>query len=143
MSRLSDIRVAVVPATPEADGNARARAVLSEIAALLDALLAHGTPGAIDLLTLPLSVADRAALDALLGRGEVTATIEVNGPSRVHETAFAGVWRVTHESDDGQVIADTIEVAFSPAILQSHPADVEAGLRRLRVQQVVESESRP
>ncbi len=106
--------------------------ILHEIRALLAALVDTGRGGSIDLRSLPLSPADAAALDAVLGEGEVRATIRALGETRVAETAIHGVWRVTHCNDGGEAIADFIEVCDAPDILKTHAADARAGLAMLR-----------
>lgn len=125
---LGDIPIRVVDSTR----TDQVRAVLAEVATLLESLLAHDVGGAIDVRGLPLSPADFQALEEVLGQGEVYAEIEVKGVSRVFETGYAGVWRVTHFDDDEQVIADNIEVAWAPLILRAHRDDVAHGLQELR-----------
>ena len=124
--------------TPEARSPARslrtgvARAVLSEIALLLENLAATGQAGAIDLRSLPLTEADRAELEEHLGRGEVEARLAVVGASEVWETAYAGVWWIRHLGAEGEIASETIAVTRVPEILMTHPADVEAAAARLQ-----------
>jgi hydrogenase-1 operon protein HyaF len=128
MSGLSGIGVRVEAAA----GNAHA--VLREVAALLARLIETGEGGAIDLHGLPLGPADFDLLRETLGQGEASATIEAGGPSTLVETACAGVWWVTHRNDEGQVVAEHLEVARVPEILSSQAEDMRAGLARLRAQ---------
>jgi hydrogenase-1 operon protein HyaF len=107
-------------------------AILSEIAALLEKFAGAGAVGTIDLKSLPFSPGEYEALRQALGAGEVTAQQEAIGRSEISETRFPGVWRVTHYNVEGDIIADLIEVTSMPAILQSQPEDVRAGLERLR-----------
>jgi hydrogenase-1 operon protein HyaF len=88
---------------------------------------------AIDLRSLPMTDGERQALRGRLGRGEVQATVDLGGATRIDETAFAGLWWVRHEAADGGVLAEQIVVARVPELLLAHPADVEDAARRLRV----------
>ncbi len=88
-------------------------AVRAEAFHVLETLLAamktwtFGSPGAprVDLMPLPAPV--RAAINELLGEGEVSLIIEGAPRLRIQETVFAGVWRVLGEADDG-VIQDMV-----------------------------------
>lgn len=108
------------------------RPLLTEIAQLLQRLLSDGTPGAIDLSSLPLGPVDRLGLREALGEGEVDVRLDLAGGSRVRETALAGVWWVEHRDADGQLLAQLIEVARVPEIVSAQPADLEQALARLR-----------
>jgi len=129
MTSLRGIPIVEAPAELPA---LNAPALLREIETLLVQLVAQGTGGAIDLQALPLNDADRALLTQTLGVGEVQATVQALGPSEVRETGIHGVWWITHRNHDGQVTAELIEVATTPGILSTHPADARAGLARLR-----------
>jgi hydrogenase-1 operon protein HyaF len=126
MSGLKDIAVKVVA------GPGYAGALLHELVSMLEALVARGEENAIDLRSLPLAAPDYEQLKALLGQGEVRATLQVLGPSHVVETAYPGVWWVTHCDPAGEVTAECIEVTWVPEMLKSHPLDVGEGLVRLR-----------
>ncbi len=110
-----------------------ARSVLAEIGELLDALAcAGGTPAAIDLLSLPMTEADRVELEALLGRGDVDAKLDIAGPSEVWETGYSGVWWVRHYGANDAVAVERIEITALPDILMSHDDDIAAAAARLR-----------
>lgn len=109
-----------------------AYSVLAEIGRLLETLAETGQAGAIDLRSLPLTEADRTQLHELLGPGEVSADLEVGGRSTARETAFAGVWWVTHRGAGDKVASEEIAVCPVPSILVSHPADIAAAARRMR-----------
>ena len=106
-------------------------AVLAEVGRLLAALADSGATGAIDLRSLPLTAADRQQLEALLGRGEVRAELDLAGRSELWETAYPGAWWIRHLGVDGRVAAEVIAVCPVPDILATHPADIQAGARRL------------
>ena len=69
--------------------------------------------------------ADREALDAFLGRGEVSATLDVAGRSEIWETAYSGVWRVRHWGGDA-VASELIEITAIPEILKTDRTDAAA-----------------
>jgi hydrogenase-1 operon protein HyaF len=107
-----------------------AEAVLREIRAMLDHFAASGESGAIDLSGMPLTRADREALQTRLGRGEVVATLEVAGRSDIWETAYSGVWWVRHWGGD-VVASELIEISEIPEILRTDRKDAAAAARRL------------
>ena len=109
-----------------------ARSVLAEVSRLLDCLAQTGEPGFIDLRSLPLTDADRAELEALLGRGEVRADLDLAGASEVWETAYAGAWWIRHRGAGDRIAAEEIAVCPVPEILKTHPADIGAAARRLQ-----------
>ena len=130
MSGLEDIAVRVLDAGGGLTGNAHA--LLHELQTHLRALTERDATDAIDLRGLPLSAADMRLLEEFLGVGEIEARIEALGPTRVYETRYSGIWRVTHYSEDGKVVADVLEVTRQPGILSTPPADAVDGLKRLR-----------
>ena len=109
-----------------------ARAVLTEIAQRLEALVDAGESSVIDLRSLPLTDADLVELDEILGHGEVAASIEVIGSTEVRETGYAGVWWVRHLGARGQVAAEEIAVPRVPEILCAQVEDVQLASDRLR-----------
>ena len=107
-------------------------AVLRELARLLDSLAQDPTfAQTIDLHSLPLEDADRERLRQRLGNGEVQATFDLAGPTRVCETAYAGVWWVRHADLDDHTLLEQIVVACCPDLLKAHPADIVDAARRL------------
>ena len=105
--------------------------LLNEVRHALDRLLTTAEGTTIDLSTIPMAPQEQAELDAVLGTGEVSATLTASGPSEVRETAYPGVWRVTHTSEEGRTLGRYIEIATIPAILLAQPSDMAAGLERL------------
>lgn len=141
MSKLETIPVKVIVEPSPSDGTDTAAsgsgytaAILEEIAGLLEQLAQTGEGGTIDLRSLPMFPGDYERLQAALGEGEVSARVEVVGPSEVRETGIAGVWWIVHRSSDGEALTELIEVCRVPAILCTHPADIVAAIRRLRLQ---------
>jgi hydrogenase-1 operon protein HyaF len=115
--------------TPDVDG-AFVDALLWETHARLAHFAETGESASIDLGGLPLSGRDRDALDAVLGRGEISATIDVVGRSEVWETGFSGIWRVRHFGD-ATIAADLIEITSCPSILAADRRDADNAARRL------------
>lgn len=107
------------------------RSLMAEIARHLEALAKDGTVAAIDLRSLPLSSEDRARLDAALGRGEVSATVQAAGDSEIHETGFSGVWWVRHFGAGRALLTERIEIAPLPELLAAAPEDIAAAATRL------------
>ena len=129
MKPLEGIKTAT-PCNPEAT-TGMTDALMTEIARHLAALALNGTETAIDLRSLPLSDADRQELEQRLGKGEVTAELQVAGASEVWETRFAGAWWIRHRGAGGQVSSEEIEICQVPEILKAHPADIAESAQRL------------
>lgn len=105
--------------------------LLHEVRHALDRLIQTGQSTTIDLSTLPMAASERDELDQVLGSGEVSATLTASGPTEIRETACSGVWRVTHQGEEGQILGRYIEIATIPAILLAQAQDMAAGLSRL------------
>ncbi|HVW69946.1 MAG TPA: hydrogenase expression/formation C-terminal domain-containing protein [Steroidobacteraceae bacterium] len=105
--------------------------LLHEIRHALELLLSAGTSTTIDLKSIPLAPGEEDRILQTLGRGEVNATLSTFGTSDLVETAFPGVWIVTHHDARGGVRARFIEVTRVPEILCAQPPDVTDGLARL------------
>jgi hydrogenase-1 operon protein HyaF len=119
--------VNAMPARAEFEtGNVRP--LLHEIRHALDRLLAEGQPTAIDLRSLPLAPGEEQKIEEALGEGELVAELDALGSSTLRETAFPGVWLVTHKNTDGEVIGRLIEITLMPELLKSQTEDVRAGL---------------
>lgn len=108
------------------------RALIAEIAAKLERLADQGAAGTIDLRGLPLLPRDYTMLKNRLGAGEVTATVNALGPTRIHETGYSGVWWLTHCNDTGEVVGELIEITTCPSLLISDGEEVRASAARLR-----------
>ena len=112
--------------------SARVRALLAEIAQLVDGLARNGGDARVDLRSPPLERGDYAALQEALGRGAVTARVDAAATTELHETRYPGVWWVTHYDKAGEIAADFIEVCVVPEILATPPEDIARGLAELR-----------
>jgi hydrogenase-1 operon protein HyaF len=109
-----------------------ARSILAEVARMLADLADRGTTGSINLRSLPLTEADREQLEELLGRGEVTAELELAGRSTVWETAYAGAWWIRHRGAGDKIASEEIAICPVPEILITHPADIESAALRIK-----------
>ena len=105
MTRLQDIPV-YTEGTGIMDDAQMLDAVIYELKQLMDAYIASEKTGAIDIRSLPLSKMAQQKLQDKLGIGEVEAKAHLSGDTEVHETAFSGVWWVTHKNSDDKVIAE-------------------------------------
>ena len=105
--------------------------VLHEVRHAMRRLIQTGESTVIDLASLPFGPGAEAQLLAYLGEGEVSATLNTLGRSRLWETRFPGVWLVDHYNPEQERIAFQVEVAEVPALLKSQKEDVVDGLDRL------------
>ena len=131
LSHLASIPIDTEPFIDINDGSG-ARAILCEIESMLEQLLNRREEGVIDLKTMPISHDEYLHLQYVLGKGELSATIQQMGKSTVDETSIAGVWWITHYDDAGEVIADLMEVTPIPEILKSDRGDMQNSLEELR-----------
>jgi len=104
------------------------RSLMAEIQTGLQTLCDAGTSTVIDLKTQPFSAIEIADVQADLGTGEVTATLEAMGRSTVSETALPGVWLVEHRDAAGRLQTQQIEITTIPEILCAQRPDVLRGL---------------
>ena len=123
MSGLEQIPVTVVTDPgPTATGNIIP--ILNEIRHALSRLDRTGEPTTIDLSAIPFGPGEREDLLGILGKGEVEATLDALGESRIHETAYPGAWVVTHHSPLGLELTTHIEITRAPSLLQTPQEDV-------------------
>ena len=95
--------------------------IFSEIAQLLRLLDEKNQPESINLRGLPMTDADRMQLEEMLGRGEITAHLDLAGKTTVRETGYPGVWWIRHMGAGDRVSSEEITVARIPEILVTHP----------------------
>ena len=125
MSALSDIAVNIEAST----GNVQP--LLHEIRHALGRLARDEAGTIIDLRGLPLAPGEESKIEEALGQGEVVAELDALGPSTVRETAYSGVWFVTHRNAEGEIIARFIEVSRVPEILMAQPEDIRLSVEDL------------
>jgi hydrogenase-1 operon protein HyaF len=105
--------------------------LLHEVKHALDNLIRIDEPTIIDLRSIPLAPGEEDKILSTLGRGEIQAHLDALGPSEIIETAYAGVWIVTHYNDDNEIISRFIEISKIPEILASQSDDITAAYKRL------------
>jgi hydrogenase-1 operon protein HyaF len=132
MPKLQAIPVEVGAPPPAAGDFGAHLAVLRQVEAGLERLLAGGEPASLDLSHEPLGPADRRRLQEALGDGEVSARIATLGITEVRETGVRGVWWVTHRNERGALVGELLELAEVPEILRAHPDDIGDSLATLR-----------
>ena len=106
--------------------------LLNEVRHALERLSATGETTIIDLRRIPLTEDEEATFQTLLGQGEVSAQIDASGPTDVVETAYSGVWLVTHRTTEDTIIGRYVEITTIPEIMLSQQPDIDIGLRRLQ-----------
>lgn len=128
MSALSEIAVKVEAGT----GNVQP--LLHELRHAL-ARLADGDEGTvIDLRGLPLAPGEEEKIEQALGTGEVRAELNALGVTTIQETAYSGVWMVTHRNVEDEIVARFVEVCRVPDILCAQPEDIRQGVNKLAQQ---------
>ena len=105
--------------------------LLHEIRHALKRLAAGEEGTVIDLKSLPMAPGEEQRIESALGEGEVRAELQALGPTVVQETAYPGVWLVTHRNADNEVVARFIEVTRMPEILMAQREDIERGIEKL------------
>jgi len=136
MNPLSDIPIALIPREDETEApsqplSAQVRALLQELRSMLDTLINTGDSNSIDIRSLPMLPGDYDQIKAILGDGEVTATVSAMGPTQIRETHIPGIWWVTHYNLDEEVMAEFIEVTALPQILLTPEIDLQHAGERL------------
>lgn len=131
MSTLSDIPVRVEQSPPPPRDFGNAVPILGEVRHALARLAETGEATCIDLAAMPFGPGDEDRLLELLGRGEVQATVDALGPTRIWETRFPGVWLVDYANTDDQRLALQIEVDEVPRLLRAQRPDLTDSLRAL------------
>ncbi|SDW12960.1 hydrogenase expression/formation protein [Thiocapsa roseopersicina] len=137
MSLLDQIPVIVESgsAAPESDshpqGYGNSEPILHEVRHALARLISTGETTKIDLKAMPFGPGDLEHLLSVLGTGEVQATIEALGPTRIQETAVAGVWLVDYLNSEAHRLALHLEIATVPEILCPQPQDLNDAIAAL------------
>ena len=105
--------------------------LLHEIRHALRRLAEGGEGAVIDLRSLPLAPGEETKIEEALGQGEVSIQIDALGLSTINETAYAGVWLVTHRNTEDEVVARFIEIASVPELVPARAEDLAVGLGEL------------
>jgi hydrogenase-1 operon protein HyaF len=80
---------------------------------------------------MPFDPGDLEHLLSVLGTGEVQASIDALGPTRVQETAIPGVWLVDYLNSEAHRLALHLEIATVPEILCPQPQDLDDAIAAL------------
>ena len=105
--------------------------LMHEIRHALARLADGGGNTVIDLRGLPLAPGEELRIEEALGVGELSAELDALGRSTIVETAYPGVWLVTHWNTENEVVGRFIEVTHVPDLLRSQSEDIATGLLRL------------
>ena len=114
-----------------AEPGASAQAILSEIEECVARFAAGGEGVSIDLRCLKSMPEEREMLAALLGHGEVSATIDASGRSELYETSVPCVWWVRHRNSEDEIVGEMIEIAEVPEVMLGDRKAVASGLEAL------------
>ena len=106
--------------------------ILHEIRHAMRKLLDEGETTIIDLRAMPFAPGEEDELESVLGTGEITVHMNALGPSELKETAYAGVWLITHYNAEEEILGKFIEVTRIPSLIQSQTEDIESGLQALQ-----------
>jgi len=112
-------------------GTGNVRPLLHEIRHALGRLARDEEGTIIDLGSLPLAPGEEVRIEEALGMGEVHATLDALGPTDIRETAYSGVWLVTHRNAANEIVARFVEVCRIPDLLRAQTADIEDSAVRL------------
>lgn len=134
MTSLSGIHVHPGTAEESACHHGNAVPILHEVRHALERLIHTGESTKIDLSSIPFGPGDEERLTARLGTGEVSASIDALGPTRIHETAIPGVWLVDYRSGEDERLALHIEITTFPEILRTQPEDLAIAISALDAQ---------
>ena len=105
--------------------------LLHQIRHALEHLLDCGEKTVIDLAAMPLADNELTALLDVLGKGEVSAELNILGKSVIEETRFSGVWVIRHLNENEENDRVFIEVDTIPSLLSAQTEDIQLGLIQL------------
>ncbi len=113
-----------------------APAILSELSAALSAcdlekIDPNAVPLAVELSRQPLSPADRAYLDEVLGKGSVEVQMKGFAKSRIAQTRIRGLWRTRILSNAGKELMDAVFVTPLPSEVPTTPEDFPLAIAKL------------
>ena len=123
LSGLDSINVLVEGTTESGAMALNALPLLHEIRHALETLATDGESTTID-LSAPFAPGDRQQLLEVLGSGEVEATVNAMGPTRIRETGFPGVWLVQYLGTSDEEVATHIEITRCPSLLLTPETDI-------------------
>lgn len=119
-----------VSATPP-EGVLNAHHVLAELAQHRAAWRPGQPSEVVNLTLLPMSPADIAWMDHVLGTGRVCILSRGYGNCRITSTRVPHTWRVVYYNSQDHVILNTVEVGALPAVACAAPEDLADSHERL------------
>ena len=134
MTALRDIPITVEQSAPNLPASGNSIPILHEVLHALRRLAGSGESTLIDLNAMPFGPGDEEQLLSLLGRGEVQASVDALGTTRVTETAYPGVWLIDYLNEDDQRLTLHLEITEIPSILCVQPRDIEDSITALDAQ---------
>ncbi|MDT8408068.1 MAG: hydrogenase expression/formation C-terminal domain-containing protein [Wenzhouxiangellaceae bacterium] len=119
---------------PDDDGSigGGVHALGHEIQSCLEKLAASGESSMIDLKTLPMAPGEYDDIKTMLGQGELDLVLDMDGPTRIRETAYPGVWWIQHKDRNDQILSEIIEISRVPDFLAIQADQVTESAKRLR-----------
>lgn len=105
--------------------------ILNEIRHALKKLIDSGETTTIDLRALPMAPGELDRIEEMLGKGEISATLDALGQSTIVETRASGVWLITHLNTEGETLGKYIEISPFPHLLRAHEEDMQNGYERI------------
>jgi hydrogenase-1 operon protein HyaF len=117
-------------------------ALLGQIEFALTKLRDAGEETTFDLRSLPIDQPGINQIESLLGRGELQATLEADGPTQIWETAVPAVWWVIHQNRSGGEICRFLQIALQPELLRTPLSELDhvCELLQARIQEASDSE---
>lgn len=111
----------------------RGKAVLTEVATAVQALLAGGEAKTLYLDKMGLSLEERQAIRDILGTGQVRTRLEGTAePAEWLESGVSGVWYGVFYGQTGNPVLETLEICWFPTIAAAQPEDVRLSAQRLQ-----------
>ncbi|PLY11994.1 MAG: hypothetical protein C0631_17935 [Sedimenticola sp.] len=123
MTVLDNIKIVVEPAVIS-ELTENTLPLLHEIRHALIRLAESGESTILDLQAIPFGPGDEDRLLSFLGTGEVSATVNALGETKIFETQYPAVWLVEHKNPELSRVALQIEVTQVPTILMTQNADI-------------------
>ena len=91
--------------------------ILHEVRHALTQLVETDQPTTIDLRAIPMAPREEARIEAMLGTGEISATLDALGHTSIVETQIAGVWLITHYNSEDDILGKFIEITRVPSLI--------------------------
>jgi hydrogenase-1 operon protein HyaF len=127
----ADHALAELPPVQPPEGAMNVQPLLTEIGEQMRRLAPGALPHVINLTLLPLSPADQACLDEVLGAGSVAILSRGFGNCRISSTRARNVWRVQYFNNMQTLILNTLEIVDVPEVALAADDDLADSRERL------------